>query len=83
MRLIDTIILTLVSTVICIPLPKLLSVILNKKKPQNIITESAHSTITDYIDVSPENGGWGVESRELENKRDVILASSGVEQNKK
>ncbi|BCL37478.1 hypothetical protein [Nostoc sp. MS1] len=83
MRLIDSIILTLVSTIICIALPRLLSVIFNKKKPQSVAPKSADSTINDYLDTSPENDSWEVESRELGNEEDIVLASSGVEQKKK
>ncbi|BAY40899.1 hypothetical protein NIES2111_52890 [Nostoc sp. NIES-2111] len=88
MRLIDSIILTSVSTVICIALPKLLSVILNKNKTQNNLpkqfaTESAGSNISNNVDVYAENGGWEVGSRELGNKGDVALASSGIREQKK
>jgi hypothetical protein len=83
MRLIDSIILTIVSSVICIALPKLLSVILNKKKLQNTIpqqfaTKSADSNIPNNVDVSSENAGWEVGNRELANEGDVALASSSV-----
>lgn len=60
MSLIDGILLTLVNAIVCLALPRLLSVILASKKPQNnlpkqspIELEDSHSNISSYVDVTP------------------------------
>lgn len=70
MRLVDGIIFTLANTVICIALPKLLSMVLHKRQPQGnlpkkpvIASVDAHITeYTEYIDVAPERVKLGVGS---------------------
>lgn len=67
MRLVDGIIFTLVNTIICLALPKLLSMVLNKQKPQTnlpkkSVIESADAHIPQYIDVTPKRVEVGVGS---------------------
>ncbi|MBD2344547.1 hypothetical protein [Anabaena subtropica] len=59
MNLIDGILLTLVNAIVCIALPKLLSVIQSQKKPQNnlpkqsaINSQDSSSNIPNYVDVA-------------------------------
>ncbi|HEY9799045.1 MAG TPA: hypothetical protein V6D25_01700 [Leptolyngbyaceae cyanobacterium] len=80
MRLVDGIFFTLVSTVICVALPKLLSMTLSNKKPQGILPqksamESDDAHISEYINLVPESGEWGVSSDKWEEEKDVALAS--------
>ncbi|WP_414752370.1 hypothetical protein [Anabaena sp. CCY 9910] len=60
MSLIDGILLTLVNAIVCLALPRLLSVILASKKPQNnlpkqspIELEDSHPKISSYVDATP------------------------------
>lgn len=75
MRLVDGIFFALVSTVICVALPKLLSRTLSNKKPQSILPkksaiESDDAHTSKYINLVPEKGEW-----EIDSEKDVALAS--------
>ncbi|MBD2504651.1 hypothetical protein [Anabaena azotica] len=87
MRLVDGIFFTLVSTVTCVALPKLLSMTLSSKKPQSILPKksamaSNDAHISEYINLVPESGEWGVSSDKWEEEKDVALASYGVGEKK-